>query len=250
MDLKKAELDWSPLIAIDHLHANRYGTVKLLEVLFNRFDQFFPNTNRNTQFQGRAYIEIMIAELACQYVEDVACYSLACKDTGLLYMERVLSVTPTEVADFYSNLNQLTDDAIRNIFDIHYEKASALDYSGIRERYESLRQFRSQYHSFHNAIKHGWRFRISEISTKDKPMTSMHGTYIDFQWIKVSQGKPQLVKVRAWDGSEIEIEIKKRKQDGVLLPCDDISPFVNVAQECYTIIEDILKGHSPPAYDS
>lgn len=250
MDLEKAELDWSPLIAIDHLHANRYDTVRLLEVLFNRFDQFFPNADRNTQFQGRAYIEVVIAELACQYVEDVACYSLACRETGLLYMERVLSVRPTEVADFYSNLNQLTDDAIRNIFNIHHAQASAPDYSGIRGRYENLHQFRSQYHGFHNAIKHGWRFRISEISTKDKPMTSMHGTYIDFQWIKVSRGKPQLVKVKAWDGSETELEIKKRRQDGVLLPCDDVSPFVNVTQECYTIIEDILKGHSPPADDS
>ncbi|MBL7165793.1 MAG: hypothetical protein ISS55_04835 [Dehalococcoidales bacterium] len=249
MDLEEAELDWSPLIAIDHLHANRYGTVKLLEVLFNKFDQFFPNISRNTQFQGRAYIEIMIAELACQYVEDVACYSLACKETGLLYMERVLSVTPTEVADFYSNLNQLTHEDIRNIFNIHHEQTSALDYSGIGERYEKLQQFRGQYHGFHNAIKHGWRFRVSEISTKDKPMTSLHGTYVDFQWIKVGQGRPQLVKVKAWDGSETEIGIKKRNQDGVLLPCDDISPFVNVAQQCYTIIEDILKGHSPPAHD-
>ena len=233
MDLEKAELDWSPLIAIDHLHANRYSTVKLLEVLFNKFDQFFPNVSRNTQFQGRAYIEIIIAELACQYVEDVACYSLACRETGLLYMERVLSIESNEVADFYNNLNQLTNDEIRNIFNIHHEQASALDYSSIRERYEKLRQFRSQYHDFHNAIKHGWRFRISEISTKDKPMTSLYGTYIDFQWIKVSRGKRQLVKVKAWDGREIEIKIKKRKQDGVLLPCDDINPFVNVAQQCY-----------------
>lgn len=250
MNPKKAKLDWSPLIADEHLHANRYDTVKLLEVLFDRFDRFFPNANRNRQFQGRAYIEILIAELACQYVEDVGCYSVACKETGLLYMERVLSVTPIEVSDFYRKLNLLTDDDIRNIFGIHDEQASALDYPGIRERYEKLRQFRSQYQGFHNAIKHGWRFRMTEISTKDKPMTSMHGTYTDFGWIKVIQGKPQLVRVKVWDGSQVETEIRKREQDGVLLPCDDISPFVDVARECYTIIEDILKGHSPPSQDT
>jgi len=247
MTLEKSELDWSPLIAIDHLHANRYGTIKLLEVLFNRFDHFFPHTNRNAQFQGRAYIEIMIAELACQYVEDLACYSLACKETGLLYMERVLSITPNEVAEFYGKLNQLTDDDIRNIFNISQERASSFDYSDIRQRYENICKFRSEYHGFHNAIKHGWRFKMFEIAPKDKPMTSMSGTYINFQWIRVSQGKPQLVKVKARNGSEIEVKIRKRKQDGVLLPCDDVSPFVSVAYECYTMIEDILKGHSPLA---
>jgi len=218
--------------------------------LFNEFDQFFHNADRNTQFQGRVYIEIMIIELACQYVEDVASYSLACKEMGLLYVERVLSISPTEVRHFYDNLEQLTNDDINKIFCVPQNQISTFDYSSIKDKYRKLKQFRKQYHGFHNAIKHGWRFKISEISTKDKPMTSMHGTYIDFQWIKVSQGKPQLVKVKARDGSEIEIEIRNRKQDGVLLPCDDISPFVNVVQECYTIIEDILKGHSPPAHDS
>lgn len=250
MDLEKVELDWSPLIAIDHLHANRYSTIKLLEVLFNRFDHFFPNADRNTRFQGRAYIEVMIVELACQYVEDVACYSIACKETGHLYMERVLSVTSKEVGNFYDNLEKLTAEDIRKIFYIHQNRTCVFEYSGIRAKYRILNQFRKRYQGFHNAIKHGWRFKMFELSTEDKPMTSMHGTYLNFQWIKVSQGKPQVVKVKAWDGSETEIKIKDRKQDGVLLPCDDISPFMNVAQDCYTIIEDILKAHSPPAQDT
>jgi len=245
MDLEKADLDWSTLIAIDHLHANRYSTIKLLEVLFNNFNRFFPNLNRNAQFQGRAYIEIIIAELSCQYVEDVASYSIACKETGLLYIERVLSVTANEIGDFYTSLNQLIDEDIRNIFNVHHEQAPAFDYSGIRERYKNLQRFRSQYHGFHNAIKHGWRFRISEISTQGKPMTSMHGTYVAFQWIEVSQRKLQIVKAHAWDGSDTEIRIRGRKQNIVLLPCDDVSTFVNVAQDSYTIIEDILRGHAP-----
>ncbi len=247
MDLQEAELDWSPLIAIDHLHANRYSTIKLLEVLFNKFEDLFPNTNRNAQFQGRAYIEIMIVELACQYIEDVACYSLACKETGLLYVERVLSITPTEVGNFYDTLDNLTNEDINKIVNVHQNEALTFDYAGMREKYRKLKQFRQQYHNFHNAIKHGWRFKILELSTEDKPMNSMHGTYIDFQWIKVSQGKPQLVKVKTWDASETETKIKDRKVDGVLLPCDDINPFVNIAQNCYIIIENILSSHSPPA---
>jgi hypothetical protein len=91
------------------------------------------------------------------------------------------------------------------------------------------------------------RFKIFELSTKDKPMNSVHGTYINFQWVKGSQGKPHSIAVKAWDGSETEIKIKDRKVDGVLLPCDDISQFVNIAQNCYTIIENILRGHSIPA---
>ena len=247
MDLQEAEIDWSPLIAIDHLHANRYSTIKLLEVLFNKFDHFFPNSNRNAQFQGRAYIEIMIVELACKYIEDVACYSLACKETGLLYVERVLSATPTEVGFFYDNVDKITNEDISKIFHIRQNEISAFDYLGIKKEYGELKQFRQQYHDFHNAIKHGWRFKIFEFSTKDKPMNSMHGTWIDFQWVKVSQGKPRLTAVKAWDGSETEIKIKDRKVDGVLLPCDDISQFVNIAEKCYTIIENILRGHSPPA---
>jgi len=154
-DLREAELDWSPLIAIDHLHANRYGTIKLLEVLFNKFDQFFPNTNRNTQFQGRAYIEIVIVELASQYIEDVACYSLACKETGLLYVERVVSVTPTEVGYFYDKVDEITNEDISKIFNIRQNEIPAFDYSSIKKKCGELKQFRQQYHDFHNAIKHG-----------------------------------------------------------------------------------------------
>jgi hypothetical protein len=189
----------------------------------------------------------MIVELACQYVEDVACYSIACKETGQLYIERVLSVTSKEIGRFYNSLDKLTEEDIRKILHIHQNETPSFNYSDIRDRYRNLEQFRKRYQGFHNAIKHGWRFKIFEFSTKDKPMTSMHGTYIDFQWIEVSQGKPQVVKVKVWDGSGAEIKIRDRRQEGVLLPCDDISTFVNVAQDCYTIIEDILNGHSPPA---
>ena len=246
MDSQEDGLGWSPLLAIEHLHANRYSTIKLLEVLFNRFDDFFPNTDRNAQFQGRAYVEVMLIELTCQYVEDVACYSLACKETGCLYVERVLSVSPSEAAKFYRELDQLTDNDIRKIFGIH-EQYCAVDYSTAREKYRKLWQFRSTYHGFHNAVKHGWRFRISEFSTRDKPMNSMHGTYVDFGWIEVGQLEKQAAKAKAWDGSEVEVPTRRLRQAGVQLPCDDIGVFVDIAKDCYTTIEDILKGHAPSA---
>lgn len=245
MESAEAEQDWSPLIAVDHLHANRYGTIKLLEVLFSNFDRFFPNLDRNTQFQGRAYVEIMIVELACQYVEDVATYSIACKETGLLYMERVLSVTTTEIGNFYRGLDELMEEDIGRIFNIHQNQAFAFDYSRVRHRYRTLQQFRNQYQGFHNAIKHGWRFRISELSPKDKPITSMRGSYIAFQWIEVNQRRSQIEKVKTWDRFETQIRIRDRKQNIALLPCDNINTFVDIAQDSYTIIEDILKGHTP-----
>jgi len=240
-------IDWSPLIALEHLHGNRYGAIKLLEVLFNGFDGLLPNAQRNTQFQGRAYVEVMLVELTCQYVEDVACYSLACKETGCLYIQRVLSVGPEEIGKFYSNLDQLTNEDIGNIFGIHGEQACGVDYSTAREKYRRLRQFRSEYHGFHNAVKHGWRFRISEFSNRDNPMNSMHGTNVDFGWIEVGRLEKQAARARAWDGSEVEVPIRRLKQAGVQLPSDDISVFVDIAENCHTIIEDILRAHAPSA---
>jgi hypothetical protein len=157
-----------------------------------------------------------------------------------------LSIIPQEIAHFYHNLDEITNDDINKILNIHQDQRSGFDYLEIKRKYEDLKKFRQEYLNFHNAIKHGWRFKIFEMSTKDKPMNSMHGTYVDFEWVGI-QGKPSEITVKAFDGSETQIKIRDRKVDGVLLPCDDISQFVGVAKNCFSLIEDILKAHSPKA---
>ena len=83
------ELDVSPLLVIERVHEARYGTIKLLETLFNKFAAIFPQLPRNTQFMDRLYLQRLIIELACQYVEEVGRYSRACLETGLLYAQRM-----------------------------------------------------------------------------------------------------------------------------------------------------------------
>ena len=58
------ELDITPLFAIQHVHRDRYGIIKLLEVLFNNFESIFPNLSRNDQFLYRSYIERLIIQNA------------------------------------------------------------------------------------------------------------------------------------------------------------------------------------------
>lgn len=237
--------DWVPLLAVEHIHKDRYSTMKILEALFNNFESVFPHLSRNEQFLGRCYIEDMIIQVTCQYVEDVGRYSVTCKETGLLYVERMISVASGEIGHFYSSVNKLTDDDIRKIFKLYPSEGRMplFDFSEIREKYRKLKEFRNKYQGLYNAIKHGNQVLRHEISTKDKPMNSMHGTYINFQWIV--RGKQRKVEVKTWDGSKTEIMVTDRKQRGVLLPSDDIVEFVRTAEDCYTIIELILTHHNP-----
>ena len=241
------ELDITPLLAIEHVHRDRHRIGKILEALFNNFEGVFPNLIRNDQFLYRSYIERLIIQNACQYVEDVGSYSVACKETGLLYAERVVSVTSGEIGEFYKHAHKLTDDEIRKIFNTRSgtTKASSVDYTQIRGKYDKLKEFRSRYWSLYNAMKHGNRVLCHEISEKDIPMDSLHGTSLAFTWIHIKLRKPVREKVKDWDGSEIEIDIRDRKPKSLILPSDDISEFVNVVEDCHQIIEQILRNSAP-----
>lgn len=247
MEYQAREVDWTPLLVIERAHAHRYGTIKFLEAVFNNFEVIFPYLPREGQFTSRLYLERLIIELACQYVEDVGSYSVACMETGLLYAERVVSVTARDIGPFYKQVDTLTDEDVRNIFNFRSDGVltSSLDFSQVKDKYKKLGEFRKKYQGLYNAIKHGARVISYEISTKDKAMNSMHGTYVSLQWVEVSQRKPQKLKVRRWDTSETEIEIRHRKMKTIVLPSDDISEFMSVAEDCYQIIEQILSNHAP-----
>ena len=240
------ELDITPLFATEHVHRDRHRIGKILEALFNNFENVFSNLSRDNQFLYRSYMERSIIQNACQYVEDVGSYSVACKETGLLYAERMVSVTSGEIGEFYKNAHKLTDDELRKIFNIRSgtTKDSSIDYTQIREKYKNLKEFRSRYWSLYNAIKHGNRVLCHEISEKDIPMNSLHGTSLAFAWIRIKLRKPVREKVKDWNGSEIEIDIRDRKLKSLILPSDDISEFVNVAEDCYQIIEQILRNNA------
>ena len=240
------ELDITPLFATEHVHRDRYRIGKILEALFNNFENVFSNPSRDNQFLYRSYIERSVIQNACQYVEDVGSYSVACKETGLLYTERVVSVTSREIGEFYKHVHKLTDDEIRKIFNIRSgtTKASSMDCTQIREKYNKVKEFRNRYWSLYNAMKHGNRVLCHEISDKDSPMDSLHGTSLAFTWIHIKVRKPVREKVKDWDGSEIEIDIRDRKLKSLILPSDDISEFVNVAEDCYQIIEQILRNNA------
>lgn len=240
-------LDWTPLLVIDRAHAHRYGTIKLLERLFNEFEALFPYLSRDRQFVERLYLERLIIELVCQYVEDVGSYSVACLETGLLYAERVVSVTSREIWSFYKKVDKLTDDDLRNIFGFHLDgdRTDLLPFLQVKDKYKRIREFHETYQSLYNAIKHGSRVISYEIPKTDVAMNSMHGTYVTLQWVDVNQRKSQKVRVRTWNTSETEIEIRDRKLNTILLPSDDISEFVDIAEDCYQIIKQILMNHAP-----
>ena len=245
------ELDISPLLMIDRAHEARYGTIKLLEGLFSNFALIFPHLPRDTKFMGRLYLQRLVIELACQYVEDVGSYSVACLETGFLYAQRVISVTSREIWSFYSKVDKLADEDIRKIFNIplNSEGAPIFDFSGIKGKYRNLREFRNKYQGLYNAMKHGSRVLHKEISTKDKPMNSMVGTYVVYQWFEVKQGQPQKLGVRTRDGSGAESEIRDSRMKTEIVPSDTVSEFVNVAEDCHQVIAQILQNNAPPARD-
>jgi len=246
------ELDISPLLVIERTHEARYGTIKLLETLFNRFAVIFPQLPRDTQFMGRLYLQRLIIELACQYVEEVGRYSRACLETGLLYAQRMISVTTGEIGSFYSEkVDNLTDDDIRKIFNapLNGEGAPTLDFSGIKGKYKNLREFRNKYQGLYNAMKHGSGVLHKEFSTKDKPMNSMVGTYVSYQWFEVKQGKPMKLGVHTCEGSEAESEIRDSKMKTEIIPSDSVDEFVHVSEDCHQIIAQILQNHAPPGQD-
>jgi hypothetical protein len=247
MSKTNEELDITPLFAIQHVHRDRYGIIKILEVLFNNFESIFPNLSRNDQFLYRSYIERLIIQNACQYVEDVGSYSVACKEAGLLYAERVVSVTLGEIERFYGQVHNLDADEIQKIFNIRAgtKKASSINYTQIKEKYNKLKEFRNKYQSLYNAMKHGNRILCHEISRKDVTMDSLHRTWLAFTWIHINLRESVQEKVKAWDGSEIELKLRDRKIKNLILPSDDISEFVNVVKNCHQIIEQILKNNAP-----
>lgn len=243
------EFDISPLLVIDHAHEARYGTIKLLEVLFNRFADIFPQRPRNTHFIGRVYLQRLIIELACQYVEEVGQYSKACLETGLLYAQRMISVTTGEIGTFYKRkVDNLTDDDIRRIFNVspHKEEASVLDVFAIKSKYRNLKEFRVKYHSLYNAMKHGSGVLHMEFSTKGKPMNSLVGTYVSYQWFEVKQGKPMKLQVHTCDGSAAESEIRDSEMKTEIIPSDSVEEFIHVSEDCHQIIAQILQNHAPP----
>lgn len=246
------ELDISPLLVIERTHEARYGTIKLLETLFNRFAVIFPQLPRDTQFMGRLYLQRLIIELACQYVEEVGRYSRACLETGLLYAQRMISVTTGEIGSFYSEkVDNLTDDDIKKTFNIspNGEGAPTLDFSGIKGKYKNLKEFRAKYQGLYNAMKHGSGVLHKEFSTKDKPMDSMVGTYVSYQWFEVKQGKPQKLGVHTCDGSEAESEVRGSIMKTEIIPSDSVSEFIHVSDDCHQIIAQILQNHAPRVRD-
>lgn len=246
------ELDISPLLIIERVHEDRYGTIKLLEWLFSNFALIFPHLPRDTQFMGRLYLQRLVIELTCQYVEEVGRYSKACLETGLLYAQRMMSITTAEIGSFYGEkVDKLTDEDIGKIFNIplNGEEAPKLDFSRIKGKYKNLGEFRNKYQGLYNAMKHGSGVLHKEWSTKDKPMNSMVGTYVSYQWFEVKRGQPQKLAVQTQDGSEAESEIRDSRMKTEIIPSDTASGFVHVAEDCHHIIAQILQNHAPPARD-
>ncbi len=241
------EFDVSPLLVIDRAHEARYGTIKLLQSLFNGFANIFPQLPRNTQFMGRIYLQRLIIELACQYVEEVGRYSKVCLETGLLYAQRMISVTTGEIGAFYSQtVDNLTDDDIRRIFNVFKHKEGALDLPRVKSQYKNLKEFRGKYHGLYNAMKHGSGVLHKEFSAKDKPMSSLVGTYVSYQWFELKRGKPKKLPIHTCDGSAAESEIRDSELKTEIIPSDSVDEFIHVSEDCHGIITKILQNHAPP----
>ena len=245
------ELDISPLVVIDRTHEARYGTIKLLEGLFNNIGIVLSHRPKDTQLTARLYTQRLIIELTCQYVEDVASYSLACLETGLLYAQRVISVTSREIGNFYKEVDKLTEGDLGKIFKIPLNdgRTPGFDFLGMKDKYRQLKEFRDKYQSLYNAIKHGNRVIHMEISSKGKPGDSLVSTYVSYQWVEVNQGQKKKMKAKACDGSEIEIEVGEQKTETKILQSDTISEFLDIAEGCHQIIELILQNHATHTRD-
>ena len=241
------EIDISPLLVIDRVHEARYGTIKLLEGLFNNIGIILPHRLRDTLFTARLYTQRLIIELTCQYVEDVASYSVACLETGLLYAQRVISVTSKETGHFWRKVDKLTERDIGRIYKIPLNdgRTPRFDLLGMINRYKGLKEFRDKYQGLYNALKHGNRVIHMEISPKDEPKNY----YVSYQWVEVSQRQKNKLKATTCDGSEMEIEIGEQKLKTEIIQRDSISEFLNIAEDCHQIIALILQNHAPPTGD-
>ena len=99
-------------------------------------------------------------------------------------------------------------------------------------------------------MKHGSGVLHKEFSTKDKPMDSLIGTYVSYQWFEVKRGKAQKVGIHTCEGSETESEIRDTKMKTEIFPSDSVKEFVNIAEDCYKIIAQILHNHAPRGQDN
>ena len=93
-------LDISPLLVINKVHEARYATIRLLKGLFENIPAVLACQPRDVQFNARIYTQRLVIQLLYEYLEDVASYSVAGLETGLLYAQRVVSVTPEEIGRF------------------------------------------------------------------------------------------------------------------------------------------------------
>ena len=233
------------LMVLDHLNRTPFDTFRLLVDLHNAYSLINEVPSKLKSYY-RLLLRLRITEVMCEYIELLGDYSVACKETGLLYPQRVLSIGPNEVARFYESSGNLTDDAIKLIFNPK-NNLTPDELLDIRNKYARIFKFRSEIWSLYNAIKHGMRVYPLELAPKEKANGDVRNWYLSLQWVHVDQGRDAITQEQAhtWDGKEISLPIKKQEIRNDLFPSDDLKSYRSIMDDCHSLIEKILTRHAP-----
>ena len=234
------------LRVIDNVHRRIYDTFRFLEGLHERFPQLFPVGPMQLQSYHRLLLHYQTIELVCQYIELLGSYSVACRETGLLYPHRILSISTGEAVRFYDCVASLTDDDIRRIFNPRYPLREE-EVQDIRDRYTRISNFYAQNRSLYNAIKHSSRVYPMEIEHTATPAGEPGWSYIAFQWVHVHQGRRRQHQARAhtWDGVAVNLLIRDQEIRTELFPSGNLSAYRAIIDDCHFIIERILASNAP-----
>lgn len=234
------------LLVVDSIHRVVHDTFYLLAGLHDAYFKLpLVGIGKPTSYP-KLLLRLRIIELACQYLELVASYSIACRETGLLYPQMVLSVDTLEIKDFWDHVAHLADDDIRMIFNPNHALTGA-EIADIRQRYDRIIAFRSRYWSLYNAIKHGMRVYPLEIEAKPE-LQQPGALYASLQWVHVIQDKKKRIqsKAKQWDGTEVQVSIQKQQIRDDLFPVDDLSEYKTIVDDCRLIINRIIQNNAPP----
>jgi len=233
------------VLVIDSVHRRVYDTFRFLEGLHSSLPKLSAGSSEGTIWYHRLLIHYHIIELVCQYIELVGSYSVACRETGLLYPHRVFSIQTNKAIGFFDRVGDLTDNDLCRIFNPRHP-LTIIEIQDMRNKYTRIAEFYSEHRSLYNAIKHGSRVYPLEIMPTDVSEGKLRQPYLALQWVHVYQGRKRQcqVHVHTWDNRDIQLTIQDQEIQVELFPSEDLSAYRTVMDDCHAIIERIQANNA------
>lgn len=220
------------------------GTHRITYDTFNFIADLHARQKLNSY--TKLLLRLQLLELLCKYIELAGAYSFACRETGLLYPHRVLSIKSNQVASFYEKADKLTNSDILTIFNPKHP-LEPTEIQDVKDRYKRIANFIRGSRSLYNALKHNVRVYPLELETKstpDRPAALYHA----LNWVHVYQGEDnrECIVAHKWDGTDVALSIQHQKPEVDVIPVDDLTEYRTTMEDCHFIISKIGVNNTPP----